>query len=282
MVDDLDLLRKFEPVLRFTQGEMFFPMAIDGYLQRSSAWIRDESGTPIPLAKVGDLTASNLGRLSDLPGTPYLQFVQEPMDLAAYLRWRRDPQRPSFEAVGRWARVGLASRLLDAAYDAASALRGQVPGGTTAVAEQQYRQAVQEDPRHVYYGRVIREAGYTVLQYLFFYAMNDFRSSFYGVNDHEADWEQVLVYVVEDPEYPQDLERVTPSWLALAAHDLHGPDLRYRWDDPALVLVDESHPVVNVAAGSHAAFLEPGEYLFGVQPRFLVPVYRLVQGIRRH
>ncbi len=282
MVDDLALLRKFEPVLHFTQGEMFFPMAIDGYLKRSSAWIRDPTGSPIPLAKVGDLTAESLGRLSDLPGTPYLQFVQEPMDLAAYLRWRRDPQRPAFEAVGRWARVGLASRLLDAAYDAATALRGQVPGGTTAVAEQQYRQAVTEDPRPIYYGRVIRDADYTVLQYLFFYAMNDFRSSFYGVNDHEADWEQVLVYVAEDPEFPQDLDRVTPGWVALAAHDLNGPDLRYRWDDPALGFVDKSHPVVYVAAGSHAAYVESGEYLFGVQPRFLVPVYRLVQSVRRH
>ncbi len=280
MADDLALLRRFEPVLRFTQGEMFFPMGINSYLAQCSAWIRDPGGTPQPLAEVGHLTPENLGRLAECPGTPYLQYVQEPMDLPNYLRWRRDPQRPAFEAVGRWARVGLASRLLDAAYDAATAVRGQVPGGTTAVAEQQYRQTTETDPEPVYYGRVVRDGGYTILHYFFFYAMNDFRSSFYGVNDHEADWEQVLVYVVEDPESPEDIDRVTPTWLALAAHDLSGPDLRRRWDDPALQREGDTHPVVFVAAGSHAAYLEPGEYLFGVQPRFLVPVYRFALAVR--
>jgi hypothetical protein len=29
--------------------------------------------------------------------------------------------------------------------------------------------------------------GYTVLQYWYFYAFNDWRSTYFGVNDHEAD-----------------------------------------------------------------------------------------------
>jgi hypothetical protein len=32
----------------------------------------------------------------------------------------------------------------------------------------------------------VRDAGYLILQYWLFYAMNDWRSTFGGVNDHEA------------------------------------------------------------------------------------------------
>ena len=28
-MSDLDLLRQYEPILRFTQGELFFPRAVD-------------------------------------------------------------------------------------------------------------------------------------------------------------------------------------------------------------------------------------------------------------
>ena len=44
-------------------------------------------------------------------------------------------------------------------------------------------------------GAVVRDSGYTVLQYWFFYAYNDWRSRVFGVNDHEADWEQVTIYL---------------------------------------------------------------------------------------
>jgi hypothetical protein len=287
MIDDLTLLRRFEPVLSFTQGEMFFPMSVTDYLPYCTRWARGPDGVARRTADVGEVTPDTLGRRGRWepggpePGPEYLRFVQRPMDLPAYLRWRRDPARPSFEAVGRWARVGLTARLLDAVFDATSALRGHVPGGTTAVAEQQYRRSVGPQPEYTYYGRVVRDGGYTVLQYLFFYAMNDFRSSFYGVNDHEADWEQVLVYVVEDEEHPDDLARVSPVWLGCAGHDLSGPDLRRRWDDPELSRVDDTHPVISVAAGSHAAYFAPGEYLLGVLPAFLAPGQRLVAAARR-
>ena len=85
------------------------------------------------------------------------------------------------------------------------------------------------DPRLVYHGRVVRRNGWIVLQYLYFYFMNDFRSTFNGANDHEADWEQVLVYLEDRPDGPR------PVWIAAAAHDYVGDQLRRRWDDPTLV-----------------------------------------------
>ena len=153
------------------------------------------------LAAVGEITAENIA--DKVPGTSgatdFLRFVQEPMDFAGYRAWRNSTDRPSFSAIGRWARVGVLSRLLDAGFDISLSLRGVVPGGTVAVAEQQYTAMQAERPGCAYYGRVVREGGYIACQYLFFYVMNDFRSTFFGVNDHEADWEQVIVYLT-DPE----------------------------------------------------------------------------------
>ena len=40
---DLELLRKFEPVVRFTYGEYFFPCAVDEYVRRCSLWLRSET-----------------------------------------------------------------------------------------------------------------------------------------------------------------------------------------------------------------------------------------------
>ena len=48
-----------------------------------------------------------------------------------------------------------------------------------------------------YYGHVSRDGGYVVLQYWYFYPMNDWRSTFGGVNDHEADWEQVTIFLAD-------------------------------------------------------------------------------------
>ena len=36
--EDLRLLRRYEPVLRFTQGELFLPMKVESYLEKCSLW----------------------------------------------------------------------------------------------------------------------------------------------------------------------------------------------------------------------------------------------------
>lgn len=287
-MSDLDLLRAYEPVVVFTQGEMFHPCAVDGYLARSSLWVSEGERSARKIAGPGEITRDNIGALSGTvgsSGTTHLRFVEEPMAWGEYLSWRTSPERPRFSAIGRWARVGLFSRLVDAGFDIALTLRGVVPGGTTAVAQEQYRQfepgvAI---PTPTYYGRVVREGGWVVLQYWFFYAMNDFRSTFFGVNDHEGDWEQIIVYIPEavvDAAGP-GVPTAPPNWVAYAAHDLHGDDLRRRSDDPGLELVDRTHPVVYAGAGSHAAYFEPGEYLFAVSPRALIRISDAANTARR-
>ena len=204
-----------------------------------------------------------------------LRYVDEPLRPLAYQRWRSRPDYPRFDSVGRLARVGFAGRLAEALFGFSLLARGRVPGGTTGRAEQQYRQKMAEDPRYVYYGRVIHDAGYTILHYLFFYVMNDWRSSFHGVNDHESDWEQIFVYL------SQEEESYTPRWVAFAAHDFSGDDLRRRWDDPDLQKVDEDHVVVNAGAGSHAAYVLPGEYLMHIEPAAIKPLKRAIRPVRQ-
>jgi hypothetical protein len=145
--------------------------------------------------------------------------------------------------------VGLAARLVDAGLRASLLLRGTVPGGTRAAAQQEYARELTPSV-HPYYGRVTRDGGYTALQYWFFYAMNDWRSTFGGINDHEGDWEQVTVFLADG----------APAWVAFSAHDLTGADLRRRADDPDLTWVGR-HPVVYAGAGSHAGACLPGEYV---------------------
>ncbi|HLE16054.1 MAG TPA: hypothetical protein VI776_15000 [Anaerolineales bacterium] len=275
-MNDLDLLCKFEPVVRFTYGEHFFPAAVDGYVQRCSLWLRDEQGQEKLLVPQGELTLEKLASYREAPVGQqiYLRFVEKPLDVIAFERWRLRPERPVFRAVGRLTRVGLLPRLMEAFFNISLLLRGKVPGGTAAAAEIDYRAIRQDDPRYVYYGRVVREGGYIVLQYLFFYVMNDWRSSFYGVNDHEADLEQIFVYLAEEPEGEPE-----PRWVAFASHDFSGDDLRRRWDDPELHRFEQDHPVVYAGAGSHASYFLPGEYLMGAEPAFLRPVRQALDAI---
>jgi hypothetical protein len=278
MSDDLDLLRRFEPVVRFTDGEHFFPMSAQSYvgacdLLRAGPGIAPEVAVP-----AGELTLERLAETRPIPGEErYLRFVPRPMDGMELARWSRGPDRPRFRAPGRLARVGLFARLMDAGFTASLLVRGRVPGGTAAAAAQRYERIRAQDPSVVYHGRVVRSDGWIVLQYLYLYCMNDWRSSFFGANDHEADLEQAFV-VLEAPDAP--LADPIPRWLGCAAHDYSGDDLRRRWDDPTLTFQD-GHPVIFAGAGSHASYFERGEYVTPVPLPAMRPMHRALEGLRR-
>jgi hypothetical protein len=243
-VSDLDLLRRFEPIARYSKGEL-------------------------------DLdTLAEFGQVP-LDHRMYLRFVDKPFTALELQRWQLVTRRGRFRGSGRLSRVPLHSRIADSLFDLSLAVRGRVPGGTAAAADVKVQELRQRDPRRTFYGRVVRDGGWTVLHYLFFLPMNDWRSGFNGANDHEADWEQVLVYL-----YGDDLGRPTPRWVACGAHDYSGDDLRRRWDDPRLTR-EGSHPVVFVGAGSHAMYFVMGDYVMGAEPHFLRPVKRLAASARR-
>jgi hypothetical protein len=253
--EDLALLRAYEPIVRYTNGELFFPAAIDGYLAACDLLVGTSEADRRVLVPAGRLTPSSLSTFVAPPGESlYLRLVQHPLNGLELGRWRRRPGRVPFHAPGRLARVGLFARLVDAGFTASLLMRGSVPGGTAAAAQVKYAAAQAADPRYVYHGRVVRAHGWICLHYLYFYFMNDYRSTFSGANDHEADWEQVFVYLEDALGGPR------PAWIAAAAHDYSGDELRRRWDDPTLEKVGE-HPVIYAGAGSHASYFERGEYL---------------------
>jgi len=112
--------------------------------------------------------------------------------------------------------------------------------------------------------------------------MNDWRSTFGGVNDHEADWEQVTVFLVPLVEDAERANRADGSdvlrvgWVAFSSHDETGDDLRRRSDDPDITWVDHTHPVVYAGAGSHSGAYLPGEYLVRVEPPALHRFFAVV------
>jgi hypothetical protein len=268
---DVALLRRFEPVLRFTEGELFYPMPVDGYVATCALLASTGPRDFRVVVPHGELTVERLAELGDAPTGErrFLRFVERPLNPVELARWNTRPDRPTFRAPGRLARVGLAARLLDAAMVTSLLVRGKVPGGTAAAAQIAYEAVRATDPRIAYHGRVVRADGWIVLQYLFFYAMNDWRSTFDGANDHEADWEQAFIILEDRPGADP-----RPVWFAAAAHDEKGDDLRRRWDDPRLEK-DGDHPIVYPGAGSHATYLERGEYIM----RLPLPGEKILHGV---
>jgi hypothetical protein len=254
-IDDLSLLRRFEPIVRFTEGEFFFPAAVDDYVRCCELVQHGPDRQQVVLVPKGELTIERLvefGAEHPRPGH-YLRFVDTPFTRIDVAKWRVRGARPRFKDASRLARVGVFSRGLDALNRASLIFRGRNSSGTEAAAETLYRTGMRPD-HHPYYGRVVRDSGYTVLQYWYFYAFNDWRSRVFGVNDHEADWEQITIYLAGPP------DDVRPAWLVSSAHDEVGDDLRRRWDDPDLTL-DGEHPVIFAGLGSHSGAYLAGEYL---------------------
>ncbi len=253
--DDLALLRAYEPILRYNRGELFYPMAVEGYLAECDVLAGTGEKDRRVLVPRGEVTPELLAAATAGPGESlYLRFVQEPLGRLELTRWQLRPNRIVFRTPGRLARVGLFARLVDAGFTASLLARGTVPGGTAAAASVKYEAIRARDARYVYHARVLRRDGWIVLHYVFFYAMNDWRSTFLGANDHEADWEQLFVFLDDAPGVP------VPAWVACAAHDYTGDDLRRRWDDPTLAK-EGTHPLINPGGGSHAAYFEQGDYL---------------------
>jgi hypothetical protein len=275
---DLALLRRFEPVMRYTRGERFFPMDVATYVQSCSLWVQRPNQLPLRLVPQGELTLDLLGeqRTHGNGSIYFLKFI-EPMNLRELAAYRlreefgqKDPNEVFHAGPGRLARVGYTSRFVDALFSLTLLARGRVPGDTAAAAALAYEQMMAQAEVYRYYGRVVRQGGWVALQYWFFYPFNDWRSGFYGANDHEADWEMVYVYL-----YEKEDGSLEPEWVAYASHDNSGDDLRRRWDDPGLELVGE-HPVVYAGAGSHASYYEPGEYLTELELPLVAPVVNFI------
>lgn len=285
---ELALLRRFEPVIRFTRGEHFFPCDVDDYVAHCSLWRQLPGREAECLIPAEQLTLETLGTFSTIDQSAsreeavyFLKFVDplNVVEMASHNRQQRQTDKQTENLFrpgpGRLARVGYFSRLVDAAFSLALLARGRVSGDTSAAASIVYAQTHAQRPEYRYHGRVVRQGDWLVLQYWFFYYFNNWRSGFFGANDHEADWEMICIYLSQD----EPAGDVTPEWVAYASHDYAGDDLRRHWDDPELERVGE-HPVIYAGAGSHASYYTAGEYVTELTLPFLRPIVRLANRLK--
>jgi hypothetical protein len=94
------------------------------------------------------------------------------------------------------------------------------------------------------------QPGKLALQYWLFYVFNDWN------NPHEGDWEMIQLNF--DAATPEEALHRQPVEVGYSQHE--GAE-RASWGAGKLEVADGTHPVVNVAAGSHANFFGQALYL---------------------
>ena len=123
------------------------------------------------------------------------------------------------------------------------------------------------------YGRILEKDGRIYLQYWFFYIYNDWKRDIQGVNNHEGDWEMIVVELNQDQ---------TPLRVGYSQHRKIIPEIPLirggevgNWEDlvGSQNIEDETHPVIYVARGSHASYPESGELSFEISGVEFVEVY---------
>lgn len=76
-MNDSELLRKYEPVLRFVKSERFFPMAVEPYLEKCAIFPSGPQGVVGLLTHLNDPLIERIGKLQS--GEYYLRFVNDPL-----------------------------------------------------------------------------------------------------------------------------------------------------------------------------------------------------------
>jgi hypothetical protein len=127
-------------------------------------------------------------------------------------------------------------------------------GGSKEIAED-YAQTRESFGDKIYV-HVTSEAGFIVVQYWFFYAFNPGT-----VNQHQGDWEMIQI-VLDSTETPQ-----------YSVYSQHHAGERADWND--VEKVDDTHPRVYVALGSHASYFRPYQGKLGLESDILGNAYTL-------
>ena len=85
-MDDSELLKKYEPVLRFARSERFFPMAVEPYLEKCTIHPSGPQGVVGLLTHPHGPLETRIGKLES--GEYYLRFVNEPLiDSDIWIWW---------------------------------------------------------------------------------------------------------------------------------------------------------------------------------------------------
>ena len=266
---------KYAPILRFNQSEQFFPMRLDDMLAYSGLYAKDQSEPIVPRGQVTSSHLSEYGRSSQMfvrsvatgPlfgrdvvaqwGEGALEMVYRgaavrPAHLAKRLARRAynwlSPKNEDAAQLFWW--NSLVSHVLEGSVQSVSRNelpRLVLPHETQRNAVERYRSSYGRSPAHTYYYRQARDGSYLCLQYWFFYSYNDWGRSFAGMNDHEGDWECLMLFFRPDgagrPQEP-------PAYVTFADHESRQTK---PWEHEDVARIG-THPVGFVAAGSHATY----------------------------
>ncbi len=284
-----ELHAKYAPILRFSRGERFFPMALEDFLGYTALYRKGEHRPTVARGKV--TTADLLRRGADemflrsVEGGPLTGAAVASQWGAATLKLLREwTSRPAIawtpslaRATYRWfsARTSTATQhfwwndlvfsqlegALDADRDGDDLPRFVLPVDMRRAAIDAYNESQGGRLRPTYYYRTLREGNFLNLQYWFFYAYNDWGNGYGGFNDHEGDWEGFHVFFKLDHGRPVE----PPSHVCFLGHDSR---MTKPWEHPEVEKVG-AHPVIYVAAGSHASYPQPKLYP-------LVELYNLI------
>jgi hypothetical protein len=164
--DDLALLRRFEPIVKYTRGEEFLPTRVDDYVASCSLWREHADGRKELLVPRWQVTIETLARPWPVEpgGRLSLQFI-EPLTIAQLTRellksggpHLREPSNRFLPDISRLARVGYLSRIADALFSLSLLLRGRVSADAAAAAVLEGRKLRARDDRCSCSGRLVRQ-----------------------------------------------------------------------------------------------------------------------------
>jgi hypothetical protein len=287
-----ELHHKYAPVLRFAASagsrEGFYPMRVEDFMAYCALYAK---GRDTPLIPGGQLTPDKLtGKLAS-PGV-YMRSVDAGPKTGAEViaEWGQT----TVDLVYRWStlsRFNWTERMARTAYQwfsdktkGATGLfwwnqlliplfsqtdgkvgelpRFLLPQATRDAATDRYLAHSRRSPSYTYYHRQVRDGKYVCLQYWFFYSYNDWGRTFGGMNDHEGDWEGLLLFFPADASgRPQE----PPAYVTFVGHHSR---LTKPWDHGDVQRIG-THVVGHVAAGSHATYPE-------AKPYSIMEMYNLV------
>src|SRR5918999_637805 len=166
------LLRRFEPVIRSTRGDKFYPMDVEPYVRACSLWVQRPGEEAVCVVPGGKLSFDRLAQqpMDEAGAVHFLKFTDSedlgsdsPGGRLRVFRRRAKDRKESTRTFragrGRLARVGYFSRFVDALYSIALLARGRVPGESAAAASVAYERIMAEQEQYRYHGRVLRWDG---------------------------------------------------------------------------------------------------------------------------
>ena len=108
---DVELLRAYEPAIRYTDGELFFPAAVDPYIAECDLFVGRSGRERRIIVPAGELTIDALTSHRAGPGeTLSMRLVQQPMRAWNSPAEIAEPTGPCFERPVDW--PGWASSLV--------------------------------------------------------------------------------------------------------------------------------------------------------------------------